>query len=328
VKEPELSLTQKIIGRSQSVRDVLSVIKRVAEVDTPILITGPSGSGKELVAQAIHAESQRQNKAFIAKNCAAFTETLIEAELFGHVKGSFTGALSDRPGLFDVASGGTLFLDEIGEMSTPLQAKFLRVLQDGTYMPVGTSAERKVDVRVIAATNRDLKQLLSEGQFRQDLFYRLNVININLPALKDRRDDIPVLVEHFLSQFALKYRRQSVKISSCALGYFLGYNWPGNVRELRNEIERVVVLLGNRDVVDKALLSSHIVSSVDDLVSRTKNKSSSLRIEVQRIEKETILRTLEQEKWNKSSTARVLGISRSNLISKIKLFDLRQGPQN
>jgi two-component system response regulator PilR (NtrC family) len=231
-----------IISNTALMSAITSLINRVARTDSTILITGESGTGKELVARAIHYSSLRADQAFVAINCGAFTETLLESELFGHLKGSFTNAIADRKGVFESADRGTLFLDEIGELSQPTQVKLLRVLETRTFKPVGGSKDMHVDVRFITATNRNLAQMVSDGQFREDLFYRLNVIPIELPPLRARKEDIPLLAGHFLARFAKRMAKPIKGIDEAVIGKLVGYSWPGNVRELENTIERAVAL--------------------------------------------------------------------------------------
>lgn len=231
-----------LVGNSAAMNAVALMVKRIAPTDSTVLIAGESGTGKELVAQAIHHQSQRKTGPFVPVNCGAFTETLLESELFGHVKGAFTNAIADRKGLFETADGGSLFLDEVGEMSLPMQVKFLRVLETRRFKPVGGNREVQSDVRIIAATNRRLGQMVAEGAFRDDLFHRLNVIPIALPPLRDRINDVPLLTGHFLARFAKRMDKEVRTIEEGALGQLLKYTWPGNVRELENTIERAVAL--------------------------------------------------------------------------------------
>ncbi|MBI2058350.1 MAG: sigma 54-interacting transcriptional regulator [Nitrospirae bacterium] len=245
-----------LIGKSASMRQVFSMIKKVVETDVTVLIQGENGTGKELVARALHYQGSRSHKPYIAQNCAAIHENLLESELFGHLRGAFTGAVRDKRGLLDVADGGTFFLDEIGEMPPALQTKLLRFLQEGTFIPLGGTSEKKVDVRIIAATNRDLASLVQQGKFRQDLYYRIQVITIQLPPLRERTEDIPVLVEHFLGKQAAKGRSKT--LSPETLHRLLNYSWPGNVRELEHEIERLAVLSGGESTIGPDLLSPKI----------------------------------------------------------------------
>ncbi|HEY4481278.1 MAG TPA: sigma-54 dependent transcriptional regulator, partial [Candidatus Brocadiaceae bacterium] len=233
---------KKIVGSSKEIQKVLDMISRVAFSSATVLITGESGTGKELVARAIHFTGNRRDEKFVVINCATLSENLLESELFGHVKGAFTGAIKDKKGLFEEADGGTLFMDEIGDIPKSVQAKILRVLQEGEFISLGDTVTKKVDVRIIAATNQDLLQRVQEKEFREDLYYRLNVINIKMPPLRDRKEDIPLLVKHFVEKYNKKENRQIKGISPEVEKEFYNYNWPGNVRELENTIERAITL--------------------------------------------------------------------------------------
>ncbi|MFC2075363.1 sigma 54-interacting transcriptional regulator, partial [Bdellovibrionota bacterium] len=246
-----------MIGKSKLMQDLYSLLDKLQHSESTILITGENGTGKELIARALHYNSPRKEKTFVTQNCSAFNENLLDSELFGHVKGSFTGAVRDKKGLFEIADNGTFFLDEIADMSPSMQVKLLRVLQEGTFLPVGGVEPKKVDVRVIAATNKDLKELVERGEFREDLYYRINVINAHVPALRDRKDDIPLLIEHFLDK-ARPEDKKKINISKRALEKLFDYNWPGNVRELENEIERLNVLAGEENKITPDMLSPRI----------------------------------------------------------------------
>ena len=232
-----------IIGAAPTMHELYALLDRIAPSDSTVLIQGENGTGKELVARAIHDRSQRREHAFVVTNCSAFNDNLLDSELFGHKRGAFTGAVADKPGLFETADLGTFFLDEIGDMSPTLQVKVLRVLQEGTFNRVGDTETRKVDVRIIAATNRDLAAMVKDGRFREDLYYRINVINLTLPALRDRKDDVALLIEYFLGRH--RRHRHPKRLAPDCLAQMLAYPWPGNVRELENEIERLVVLAGD-----------------------------------------------------------------------------------
>jgi len=245
-----------IIGKSVQMQRIFDLIEKVAPTKATVLITGDSGTGKELIARAIHYNSPRQGQPFISVNCGALPETLLESELFGHEKGAFSGAVSQRKGRFELAHEGTLFLDEISEMSPPLQVKLLRVLQEMEFERVGGSHTLKVDVRVVAASNRNLKEEASSGQFRSDLYYRLNVVHVHLPSLRERKDDLPLLINHFLAKYAKENHRESISISSGAMERILDYHWPGNVRELENVIERAIILSDGHEVLVKDLPSA------------------------------------------------------------------------
>ncbi|NDC38110.1 MAG: sigma-54-dependent Fis family transcriptional regulator, partial [Proteobacteria bacterium] len=310
-----------LVGRSAPMRAVYDLLEKVKDSRVAVLITGESGTGKELVASAIHYNSNRRTKPFIAHNCSAFSETLLESELFGHVRGAFTGALRDKPGIFELADGGTLFLDEIGEMKAALQAKLLRVLQEGTFTPVGGTKQRHVDVRVVAATNRDLEKMIKDGSFREDLYYRLNVIRVALPPLRERPGDVASLVPHFLSKIATREGSSPKSVHHELLALLCAHSWPGNVRELENEIERLWLMSGadaeiNPEHADPRLRRSHPV------LVRQELSSGSLAQAVEQLERGLLQSTLERTGWNKSEAARLLGISRSNLIEKVKQYGL------
>lgn len=307
-----------IIGRSPAMKQVINLLKKVVQVDSPVLITGPSGTGKELVAKAIHYNSRRKSGPFIAVNCAALSENLLESELFGYVRGAFTGAVRDKIGLFQAADKGTLFLDEVGEMPLALQAKLLRVLQEGTYLPVGSISERKSDVRILAATNRDLAQLIERAQFREDLYYRLNVINVNLPPLNQRREDIMPIVDHLISRLAEHTPARARTVSPEAADLLMEYKWRGNVRELENEIERMLILAGEEEELGVELLSERIREST----IQEPPAEGSLKQAVCQLEKRMIGEALRDCAGNKSAAAKRLGISRSSLISKVQEYGI------
>ncbi len=318
---------KNIVGESKAMKEVLSLVMKVSKADAPVLISGASGTGKELIARSIHFNSLRRNAPFIAKNCAAFSEQLLESELFGHVKGSFTGAIKDHKGLFESANNGTLFLDELGEMPLHLQAKLLRVLQEGLIMPIGSAEEFPVDVRVVAATNKDLRSMVEEGRFREDLFYRLNVVQLELPTLKERKEDIPLLITYFLDKAYQKYTGIRKHLSREVLDIFINNNWQGNIRELENEIERMIILSGPDEIeLGTELLSKHLLGG---LTSHSAKKSSftpdgevDLKTAISELEKLMIKNSLEKTKGNKSTSAKELGISRSSLISKVQDYGL------
>ena len=321
VIEENISLHQKleeryrfenIIAKSPKMQQVIEVIKVVAKSSATVLITGDSGTGKELVARAIHSQSYRKDKPFVAVSCAALPESLLESELFGHEKGAFTGAHVQRRGKFEVANRGTLFLDEIGEMSANIQVHLLRVLEEKEFTRVGGNELIKVDVRVISATNRDMKQAVSSGQFREDLYYRLNVVTIELPPLRERKEDIPLLAQHFLKKFALENQKEVTDFSPEATDFLLKYEWPGNVRELENAIERAVILAKNT-YIDVADLPQESPTSAE---AATSGKS------LEEIEKDHILKVLRETGGNYSKAARILGISRVTLYNKIRACGL------
>jgi transcriptional regulator with PAS, ATPase and Fis domain len=310
-----------MIGKSAPMQNLYRLLERVANSDATVLVQGENGTGKELIAKAVHFNSPRKKNRFIPVNCGAFNENLLESELFGHVKGSFTGAVKDKKGLFEEADGGTLFMDELGETSMAMQVKLLRVLQDGTYTPVGSSQVRKSNVRVVAATNRDLAKMVKDGTFREDLFYRLNVINVTVPPLRERRDDIKLLCDHFLAAHA-KAASKSVKlISSECMEVLMNYEWPGNVRELENEIERLCVLAGD----DKEILAEFLSPRITNLVKSGNSGikfAGSLKGTMEEVEKQMISEGLVKHRYNRSRLARELGMSRASLISKISKYGL------
>ncbi len=312
-----------ILGNSASMREVFSLIHKVKDAVVPVLITGESGTGKELVARAVHCNGARSKGPFVVQNCSAFQENLLESELFGHVRGAFTGANRDKAGLFEAADGGTFFLDELGEMSPALQVKLLRVLQDGTFIPVGATRAKKVDVRIIAATNRNLREMVRRGTFREDLFYRLNVVNIVIPPLRERRLDIPLLVEHFLAEAGAGQGARKT-LSSEALRALCEYDWPGNVRELQNEVERAVLLSASEEKIQLSDLSPHIAGGQKEASEQAGRVEGSLKEAVANLERNLILAALERHDWNKSEVARDLGISRSNLIAKVSAYGLER----
>jgi DNA-binding NtrC family response regulator len=297
-----------IIGRSRAMDQIIRRAERVAETKSTVLISGETGTGKELVARAIHNRSSQRDMPLIKVNCAAIPESLLESELFGHVRGAFTGATTSKKGKFALADGGTIFLDEIGTMSLTLQSKLLRVLQEREFEPLGAERTERVDVRVIAATNRDLRQMVAEGKFQEDLFYRLNVIPIELPPLRDRRDDIPALVEHFVRKHAQRTGRRIDRVDDAALAALQQYDWPGNVRELENTIERAVVLstgaVISRDSISIAGAPPAPAMSLPSL---------KLRQNIEWVERETIRRALESARGVKKEAAEAMGISQRAL---------------
>ncbi|MBW1915724.1 MAG: sigma-54-dependent Fis family transcriptional regulator [Deltaproteobacteria bacterium] len=310
---------RNIIGRSPAIVKLLETVAQVSSSEATVLIAGESGTGKEMVAGAMHFNSPRKDKAFIKINCAAITETLLESELFGHDKGAFTGAHRKKDGKFVQAHGGSLFLDEISEMSLGMQAKLLRVLQDGEVTPVGSEEVIQVDVRIIAASNKDLLQEIEAGMFREDLFYRLNVVTLKMPPLKKRQEDIPLLAQHFREVFTEKNNKKIKGFTPQAMDHLLKYSWPGNVRELMNAIERGVVLSRSNEYLDLDDLSliSDTISSDDESSS---NDILPDGLPLDEVEKATILRTLKSSGGNKSETSRRLGITRRTLHKKLKKY--------
>ena len=316
-----------IVGESPSLRRVLKLVERVAHTDSTVLIRGESGTGKELVARAIHFNSARADRGLVTVNCGAIPEELLESELFGHVRGAFTNAIQNREGRFSLANGGTIFLDEIGDMSLNLQVKLLRVLQEQTFEPVGSSKTVQLNVRIIAATNQELETAIAEKRFREDLFYRLNVIPVEVPPLRERREDIPLLVRHFIER-ANKDREQRVAgISEAALARLVDFRWPGNVRELENLIERMVVLRGSGEIGLEDLPETHARPGGAPPAAAPRVPASGIAFNeiVDRFESDLILQALEQTQWNKNRAARLLGLNRTTLIEKIKKKGLESG---
>ncbi|MEA3232954.1 MAG: sigma-54 dependent transcriptional regulator [Thermodesulfobacteriota bacterium] len=312
-----------IIGRSQPMKKLLDMVLMVAPSEATVLITGESGTGKELIARSLHFNSLRRENPLVVVNCAAITETLLESELFGHEKGSFTGADKRREGRFMQADHGTIFLDEIGETSSTMQAKLLRVLQEREIQRVGGEETLKVDVRIVAATNRDLESDVAKGRFREDLFYRLNVMPLNVPPLRERRDDIPLLAQHFLEKFADKNRKTVKGFVPMAMDMLVNYDWPGNVRELENAIERAVILLTGEHITENQL-PLNITEKYPDLVTLPIGETPIMdgTHSLEDIEKEAILATLKASNGNKAEAARRLGVSRKTLHNKLKLYGL------
>ena len=322
---------ENIIGKSSSMIEVFRILEKVCNSDSTVLVNGESGTGKELLARAIHYNGPRKDKPFVVQNCSAFNDNLLESALFGHTKGSFTGALRDKKGLFEVADGGTFFLDEVGDMSPALQVKLLRVLQEGTLTPVGGTQQRQVDVRLIAATHKDLGLMVKKGEFREDLYYRINVIRIQVPPLRDRKDDLPVLIDHFMRKHKKEGQRARA-LANDALAIMQQYHWPGNIRELENEIERLLVLGNEFEILPADLLSSRIKDAVSGAsgnnfigASRIAQlPAGKLNDAVEQLEREMLGQGLTRTKGNKSRLARELGISRSNLILKIQKYQLER----
>jgi DNA-binding NtrC family response regulator len=314
----------QLIGASDGLRHVLERVERVADTDSTVLITGESGTGKELVARAIHWGSRRAERMFVTVNCGAIPEELLESELFGHVRGAFTNAIASREGRFTLAHGGTIFLDEIGDMSPTLQVKLLRVLQDRSFEPVGSSQTQRVDVRVIAATHQNLQQAIQEKRFREDLFYRLNVIPIETPPLRARKDDIPLLVSHFLKKLQEERRLAACSLERDALELLCAYDWPGNVRELENTIERLVVLKGGGaiGVADLPAAMCAAATQRGPAPPRVTRAGLPLTATVDRFEAELIRQALGHTSWNKNQAAKLLEMSRTTLLEKIKKHGL------
>ena len=309
----------EIIGKSEILMEVLSQVRKIADSDSTVLLTGESGTGKELVARAIHQQSYRSEKPFITVNCGALPEGLLESELFGHIKGSFTGAIKDKDGLFKVASEGVFFLDEVGEMSPRIQVKLLRVLQEKEIVPVGGTSPIKVDIRLIAATNADLENEVSMGRFRKDLFYRLNVIPINIPPLRERKEDIPLLIDYFLKRYGQEPDGQERKISAEAKKILCNYSWPGNIRELENILERAVTLQDDNTIVEKDL-PENVIKGQGRVLAKTKELENPT---LETIEKAYIFWILRESGWQKQRAAEILGIDPSTLYRKIEKYELK-----
>jgi two-component system, NtrC family, response regulator AtoC len=312
-----------MVGSSAKLQDVLRMISRLKDTRTPVLISGESGTGKELVARAIHFRGPFANRPFVAVDCGSLVPTLIESELFGYERGAFTGANRSKIGLFQSAHGGTIFLDEIGELPPEMQAKLLRVLQEKEVRPVGSNQNVKVDVRVIAATNRDLEAEYRNGSFRKDLYFRLNVVTVHLPALRERRSDIPMLVHWFLDR---KAKGEAIQVTNAAMKSMLQYDWPGNVRELENCIERAVAL-GDRRIIDHDDLPPAVVTEAPllEAVASPRAVSNPSSTDLEDIERATIERVFEQVNGDKVLAGKMLGISRATLYRKLKRYNI--GPR-
>ena len=341
-----------LLDRNEKMREVRDLVSRVADTDVTVLIRGESGTGKELVARAIHATSPRQSKPFVKVNCAALPSELLESELFGFERGAFTGAIQQKPGKFEFANHGTMFLDEISEMHAPLQSKLLQVLQDGEFARLGSRNDVRVDVRIVAATNRDLERAVSDGQFREDLFFRLNVVCITLPPLRQRKDEIPALSAMFLRQYAEHYNKQPLVLAHDTLRLFAEYDWPGNVRELENLVKRAVILGSDesirREIADSISARTRLMGPIPALqhtpapvaappppavpaasaaapaapAKPLGSLKDIARQAAREAERELIFRTLQQTRWNRREAAEILGISYKALLYKIKEAEL------
>ncbi len=314
-----------IIGHSDSIKSVLNLVEKVADTESTVLIMGESGTGKELIARAIHYNSSRAKSSFVAINCGAIPAELLESELFGHVKGAFTGAISNRVGRFELADGGTLFLDEIGDLQASLQVKILRALQERRFEPVGSTKTVEVDVRVIAATNINLEEAVRKGKFREDLFYRLNVIPISLPALRERKSDIQLLLNHFMTQFNKSRTKKLTGFTEGAIQHLCSYEWPGNIRELENLVERLSILKGEGEVDVEDLPTKYSQSTHSPEVSSANIPDQGLDFNsaVDAYENSLILRALEKTGWNRNQAAGLLRLNRTTLVEKIKKKGLR-----
>ena len=340
---------KSIIGGSPAIIDIFDTLELIENSESPILLEGETGTGKELFAAAIHYNSPRKEETFILQNCSAFQDTLLSSELFGHEKGSFTGAVSEKKGLFEIADGGTIFLDEIGDMKIEIQAKLLRILEDGTFYRVGGTVPKKVDVRVIAATNKEVKKQVEQGLFRKDLFYRINAITINVPPLRKRKEDIIPLANFFLESCAENRNEESKHLSHEVIERLEAYDWPGNIRELKNLIERLVVLSGKNVTIGVNLLPGEIKDfspglpaggrrsglecrrsevrvSSPGLPAGDNGNTGKLRDSLQSLEKKLTMDVLERMKWNKTLASKELGISRASLNNKIERFNIQSTP--
>ncbi len=321
LKERAQKKFEGIIGDSREMRALFDKLTKVIDTKVTVLIEGETGTGKELVASAVHYQSRRRDRLFIAQNCAALPETLLESELFGHKKGAFTGATEDKKGLFELADGGTLFLDEIGEMPLGLQAKILRVLQEGEVRPLGSGVTRTVDTRIVAATNRRLEDEVAAGRFRQDLYYRLQVFPVRIPALRERREDIPLLCSHFLKKYARELGKPVAGFSQQTLELLMSYSFPGNVRELENEVQRLVIQSEPGGYVMAEHLSPRI-RNIEGLLDRIRPPKGTLKEMIEHIEKWLLIEALREHGNNKSATAKTLGITREGLHKKLKGYGI------
>jgi Nif-specific regulatory protein len=310
-----------IIGESPPMKEIFAQLEKVIDTRATVCINGETGTGKELIASAIHHQGKRREKMFVAQNCAALPENLLESELFGHKKGAFTGADHDKKGLFEIADSGTLFLDEIAEMSLTLQAKLLRVLQEGEVRPVGASRSKHVDVRIICATNKSLQKEVEGGRFREDLFYRLMVFPITLPPLRERREDIPLLAQHFLQRYTAEMRKAVAGTSQEALNQLCSYHWPGNIRELENEVQRLVIQVNDGDIIGPEHLSPQI-RRVESLVERVAPPKGTLKEMMEHVERWLLTQALKEHGNNKTQTAATLGITREGLHKKLSKYSI------
>ncbi len=312
-----------IVGTSKKIMDVIEKVKRVAFTDIPVLITGESGTGKELIAKAIHYNSNRKGKPFVAVNCGAIPQNLVESELFGHKKGAFTGALEDKKGVFAEADGGTIFLDEVGNLNLESQKQLLRVLQEKEIRRVGDTKNIKIDVRIISATNVNLKDSIKEGRFREDLYYRLNGITINMPPLRERREDIPFLVTYFINNYNKLYGTSFSVVTPSAMAMLQNYDWPGNIRELKNIIEASLALSGNNHIIDKDVLSQFVEfeGQVDYLETKSDGHYA---MSLQSFEKDYFLNLLKKTNWDAEKASEIAGINVATIYRKIKKYKLKK----
>ena len=311
----------KIIGNSRALAEILALVDKVATTNARVLLVGESGTGKELVARTLHKKSLRRNAPFFAINCGALAENLLESELFGHERGAFTGAVAPKKGIFEVANGGTLFLDEISETSPSFQTKLLRVLQDGEFRRVGGTRLLKTDVRLISATNKDLRHWIADGRLREDLFYRLSVIQIHLPPLRERAEDIPLLVNHFLGIYSRQIKKRPKGIRPDAMMAMNHYNWPGNIRELENVVERAIIMAQEGEPIRPEDLPSDVIGKRPE-----RNEKQEPFEELREVERELVIRTLRECNWNRSLAARKLGIGRRTLYDKLARLGISLRP--
>jgi DNA-binding NtrC family response regulator len=320
-----------IVGKSKKMQEIYRIIGKVAMTDSTVLIYGQSGTGKELIARAVHFNSPRREKPFVPVDCAVLSENLLESELFGHIRGSFTGAVTTKPGLFEVADGGTLFLDEVGNISLAIQAKLLRVLQEREFTPVGGTKAKKVDIRLIAATNKDLEKMIHDETFREDLYYRLNIVPITLPLLKDRQEDIPLLASHFLKKYAEEMGKAIKGFTPEAMKRLMRYPWPGNVRELENVVERSVVMIDDEMVRPEHLILPRTQEKEEPVEVQAPHTSDELKEvkkhlrekAVEDVERAFVISALERNKWNVTRAAEEVGMLRPNFQALMKKYNLR-----
>ncbi len=315
-----------LVGKSTRIKEVCEMLRKISPSDASVLIEGESGTGKELVARAIHFGSQRKNHEFVVVNCSAFSDSLLESELFGHMRGSFTGAIAEKKGLFEIADKGTFFLDEVGDMSPALQVKLLRVLQEGVFLKIGGISPVRVDVRIIAATNQNLKKFVKEGKFREDLYYRLNVMYLFLPPLRERKEDVPLLIDFISKKIAEKNGQEKKKISKAVMDLLENYDWPGNVRELENELEKAYILSEGETVesanLSRGILQIRTAKERDGSLQGGRSLKERKKELVTKLEKEMIELALVKHKGNQTKAAQELEISRQDLIRKLKLYKI------
>ncbi len=312
---------QEIIGQSSAMRALLDQLAKVVDTRVTVLIQGETGVGKELIAAALHYGSRRRAQLFVTQNCAAIPEQLLESELFGHRKGSFTGAHEDKKGLFEIADGGTLFLDEVTELHSALQSKLLRVLQEGEIRPLGATHEKRVNVRIVAASNRDLQKAVAEGRFREDLYYRLEAFPLRVPPLRERREDIRPIAEHWLARYRVELGKMVAGFSQQAMDLLEGYDWPGNVRELQNEVQRLVIQVRDGEFISPEMLSPR-VRRIEGVVERVRPSKGTLKEMVDQVERWLLVEALREHENNKTATAKTLGITREGLHKKLRAFGL------